>query len=81
MTTNYNTPDHPPILRKLVPGYEDPAWDYGDPFGQLPDHPPVLRKLVPGYEDPAWDYGDPFGQVKMLPVRLAWNSSRDTHES
>lgn len=53
MTTNYNTPDHPPVLRKLIPGYEDPAWDYGDPFGQ----------------------------VKMPPIRLAWNTSRDVHET
>lgn len=30
----------PVAPRKLMPGYEDPAWDYGDPFGQV-KMPPV----------------------------------------
>ena len=35
MTTAQEIPSGPPLPRKLSPGYEDTAWDYGNPFGQV----------------------------------------------
>ena len=35
MTTSPEIPSVPVVPRKLLPGYEDPAWDYGNPFGQV----------------------------------------------
>lgn len=35
MATLENSPSTAPSSRKSAPGYEDPAWDYGNPFGQV----------------------------------------------
>lgn len=40
MTAFQETTKHPTGPRERVPGYEDPAWDYGNPFGQV-KMPPV----------------------------------------
>lgn len=47
MTTSPETPTFLPAARKSVPGYEDPAWDYGNPFGHVVLSP--VRLATGGY--------------------------------
>ncbi|PYI37264.1 hypothetical protein CVS30_16195 [Arthrobacter psychrolactophilus] len=47
MTASQGSATSPVVPRKRVPGYEDPAWDYGNPFGQVTMLPVRLRSDMP----------------------------------